>query len=267
MYTDPMWIMAHAVVCTEDGGQADGWSYEVIGEYGSEVTIWAGQHIDAGTAYLSFFEDENGKTYMQVHIVLNDGWGIKEDHLWIGTDCTSYPESGGGAPKLGWFPYGNTFVVPYPNEDTLVTDSLEDPHTYPHDVNYPGVTWADDMIHLCMILHVAIARDTNGDGSYDEHQTGFAWKPGTGDFPGNRWGGCYCFDVRRWEDGGGGGGGTCDTAWAFDRDGTLLNDDGSMIGDGTSQNEPGWFPTFFGQNEHGDPYVHRWGWVITEFAE
>lgn len=252
-------IAAHALVCSEGGGGGGGdgstyCTYEVSGASGDTITIWAGQNINAGTAYMSFFED-GGDTYMEIDINLVDGWLIcGEDHLWVGTDHDGYPQvqngPNAGTPKFGQFPYSHTFDPPYPTTDSFIVNLTQDVDGFAWDEN--------DMASLCFILHVVVCQYNESDGTYSEHQTGIAWVPGTDDFPGNRWGGEYCFDVTRTcgEDGGGGddGGETCQTAWGFDSDGNMTNDDGSNIGDGTSANEDGWFPNYFG--------IHRWGWIF-----
>jgi hypothetical protein len=46
----------------------------------------------------------------------------------------------------------------------------------------------------------------------------------------------------------------CETAWGFDLDGDLFNADGSMIGNGLSRDEDGWFPNYYG--------ITRWGCVF-----
>lgn len=256
-YGETLELAAHALTCSADGDGGGGGgsafcTYEVDGTSGDAITIWAGQNINAGTAYVSFF-DEGGSTYLEIDINLTGGWLIcGEDHLWVGTTPDGYPqvENGpnAGTPKFGQFPYSHTFDPPYPTTDSFII-KLDD---------IDGFEWDGDTGHLCFVLHAVVCQYNEEDGTYSPHQTGIAWVPGEDDFPGNRWGGSYCFDFTRTcgEEPGGGGEGEeiCQTAWGFDSDGNLTNEDGSNIGDGTSRNEDGWFPNYFG--------ISRWGWVF-----
>jgi hypothetical protein len=266
-WDDTLYIAAHAVVCEEgDGGDDNGgddngedcgmWVYDICDgdcEPFGAVTIWAGQHIDAGTAYLSV--DEDGEN-LEVFIDLDNGWEIIETQLWLGTTPYGFPQTPNGNPKIGQFPYGESFSENPPN-----------PTEYTYTVpltDIPGFFWDGDMAHICMALHVTVGSGSDGEGGYAQGETGWAYCPGgPHEFQGNSWGGSYCFTICRvWDDsdcngGGGGGGEGCETAWAFDLDGELT-ENGSKVGDGTPANEDGWFPGMG---------FNRWGWMITYVTE
>ncbi|MGE5406758.1 MAG: hypothetical protein ACM3NR_03510 [Methanosarcina sp.] len=64
-----------------------------------EYTLWAGQHINAGTLTVS-----NDETNLYVTYTLTSGtFGTL--HLWVGTDITLLPMNSQGTPIPGQFPY------------------------------------------------------------------------------------------------------------------------------------------------------------------
>jgi len=263
-WDDTLYIAAHAVVCEEgEGGDDNGgdngddcgfWEYSICDgdcEPFDAVTIWAGQTIDAGTAYLSIVNDGQD---LEVFIDLNDDWEICETQLWLGTTPDGYPQNNNGGPKIGHFPYGEEFDGPPNPAEYTYTVPLAD---------IPGFFWDGDMADICMALHVTVCRGDDGEGGYAQSETGWAYCPGESYQYPIGWGGTYCFTVcRDWNDdecnGGGGGGEGCETAWAFDLDGDVLNSDGSKVGNNLPADEDGWFPGMG---------FNRWGWMITYVTE
>ena len=122
------------------------------------TTLFAGQHINAGTVTIS-----NDETNLYVTYSVTGNWWLSETHLYVGS-VNNLPLNGGGNPKIGHFPYhGNhELVKTYPF--TIPLDQLED----------------------CFIVsaHAVVIKKENGEVTGSE--TAFA--DGNNEFPGNRWG-------------------------------------------------------------------------------
>jgi hypothetical protein len=75
----------------------------VAAEGGVQVqTLWAGQHIDAGTVSV----DVAGSDLVVTYDTAN-GWSLDEVHLWVGDDRADMPQNRRGSPKIGRFPYAD----------------------------------------------------------------------------------------------------------------------------------------------------------------
>ncbi len=66
---------------------------------GGSQTLWAGQHIDAGTVDVEIAGDRLVVTYNTAN-----GWSLDEVHLWVGLDTADMPQNNKGNPKIGHFP-------------------------------------------------------------------------------------------------------------------------------------------------------------------
>lgn len=122
-------------------------------------TIWAGQTINAGTLTV-----ENNATTLFVTYTGNEGVCFQTLHLWVGSDMTTIPMAGNGAPIPGKFPY--SFNAAGSNSYTF-----EIPLSSIAGWNGCGQTTFN------VVAHAEV--DMNCDGSSDE--TGFGGdKSGTG---------------------------------------------------------------------------------------
>lgn len=65
-------------------------------------TLFAGQHIEAGTITVS-----NDDTNIYVTYETTGGWVLNETHLYVG-DPAGIPTNGAGNPTIGLFPYNDT---------------------------------------------------------------------------------------------------------------------------------------------------------------
>jgi hypothetical protein len=77
-----VYIAAHAVVCTD--GEGEGGECIPAQTVLDVVTLWAGQHIDAGTVTVAT-DGEN----LIVTYEVTPPWGLKETHLYVGTEPPS----------------------------------------------------------------------------------------------------------------------------------------------------------------------------------
>lgn len=68
----------------------------------TEVTLLAGQTIDAGTVNVS-----NDASYIYVTYTATNGWVLSQTHLYVG-NCDSIPVNNPGNPMPGQFPYTST---------------------------------------------------------------------------------------------------------------------------------------------------------------
>lgn len=71
------------------------------------VTIWAGQHIDAGTVTVT-----NCTESLCVKIQTRDGWMLYESHFAIANSCAELPRNKKGHLVPGRFPYSATHNPP-----------------------------------------------------------------------------------------------------------------------------------------------------------
>lgn len=70
-----------------------------------EDDLIAGQNMDAGSVVITL--DANGNLVVTYN---GEGWEIYETHLYIGAE-EDMPTNTNGSPKIGHFPYGDTFTV------------------------------------------------------------------------------------------------------------------------------------------------------------
>lgn len=68
-----------------------------------EVDLMAGQHIDVGSVNVQL----DGNTIIVTYETEGD-WEIQETHLYVG-EVSGLPTNGGGNPKIGQFPYKDTY--------------------------------------------------------------------------------------------------------------------------------------------------------------
>ena len=66
------------------------------------ATLWAGQHMDAGSVVVTEYE-----TQLIVEYLVGPGWLLLETHLYVGPE-QDIPATKSGNPKIGKFPYSNT---------------------------------------------------------------------------------------------------------------------------------------------------------------
>ena len=168
-------------------------------ECGITTPLYAGQTIDVGSVSV-WNDDEN----LYVNYTTKDGWYLKETHIFAG-DCDAMPLTKKGNPKIGHFPYNDSFSETYPTEFTRVI---------------PLTDFADC---FCVSTHAVVAK-MNNDGSEDS-ETAFGY--GENEFEGPRWGWFFeycledCDDEPEPEI-------TCETAFAYatDEQGNCFLDDG-----------------------------------------
>jgi hypothetical protein len=157
------------------------------------VTLYAGQHIDAGSVCVSVAGDDLVVTYQT-----SGDWGLTETHLWIGTSLLDLPRTQSGNPQLGLFPYK--------------AEDLDDATSYTFTVPIAVFLDEDEVCDatLYLVAHAAMRRP-DGEG-------GFQTETGYGDGPrlvqrGN-WATYFSVTLTCEDDGGGEGGG-CETAYAY----------------------------------------------------
>jgi hypothetical protein len=72
----------------------------------TEVPLLAGQGMEVGIVTVTNDLDEVCVTYALDEDALEEGWGIHETHLFIGTSADDIPTNRAGNPVPGRFPYG-----------------------------------------------------------------------------------------------------------------------------------------------------------------
>ncbi len=86
---------------TEDEPSVSVHQSAIVGVSGDQcTTLWAGQHMDAGTICVSTDE-----TNLYIHYAVTGDWELTEAQAWIGEDLADMPQTPNGAPKIGNFPY------------------------------------------------------------------------------------------------------------------------------------------------------------------
>jgi len=140
------------------------------------VTLYAGQHFDAGDVMVSVEEG-----ILCVEILTSGNWVMTETHVAIATELDSIPQTGSGNPKVGKFLFST-------DHDPPVTyfSYCTDPLLYLYD---PGEVYI--AVHASLIL-----LDESGEPVQEE--TGWGDGP---EFPGNSWATYFTYAV---EDCGGG---------------------------------------------------------------
>ena len=145
-------LCLHLFFCSDNDGSTIH-QRAVIGENEECVTLYAGQHIDAGTVCVS-----SDETFLYVTYNTTDGWELQEVHLWVGTNLFDMPLTNSGNPKIGLFPY---------KAENLSTDT----YTFTIPLSDLNVKCGETLL---LAAHAAIARD-DGNGGSDEET---AWGDG-----------------------------------------------------------------------------------------
>lgn len=123
---------------------------------GQTFTLFAGQHLDAGTVTVT----QSG-SQLVVHYHVTGDWLITETHLQVSTSLSGVPATKQGNPKPGQFDYKSTY-------NPGVTDAF---YTVPKPDVPPRTT-------IVIAAHAVVQSPTFGG------QT--AWSDGQ-DFPGANW--------------------------------------------------------------------------------
>jgi hypothetical protein len=114
----------------------------------TQVILWAGQNINAGTVFV-----ENNLDSVRITFTTVPGWEIQKTHLFVG-NCNEVPTNNAGNPQIGLFPYQNTHA-PRVNtfKYTLSLDQLEN--------------------CFCIAAHAELVK-INNDGEIIQTETGWA---------------------------------------------------------------------------------------------
>ncbi len=196
----------------------------VPGEYCT--TLFAGQTIEAGTVCAEIID--NGDTEeLCLTYTTTDGWELIEAHTWVGEDLADMPQTRKGNPVVGNFPYNSGDI------------SGQTTYTVCVDLNQFGNEGG--AVDLCGMMlyaaaHAALGKDTDGDGVYDQTETGW----GDGDRMVDRGNWATYFTVELACDYNTSGEETGETAFAFGCDDATCFLDFTDE-DGTGFNRWGWF--------------------------
>jgi hypothetical protein len=139
-----------------------------VGESGSVVeTLYAGQTIEAGTVEVQVVGENLKVTYNTTN-----GYELTEAQLWVGEYLADMPQNQAGNPVIGGFPYGTHVTGEDITGDTSYTISI--PLT--------DLGGADYEAYLCdktyfVAAHASLRKDADGDGTYEETQTGWGNGP------------------------------------------------------------------------------------------
>jgi len=104
-------VEPRAAAAPTGGGPASGRVDDPSGCPPTEVSLIAGQSINAGTISVT-----NDATTIYVTYTTTNGWVLTQTHLYVG-DCAAIPVNNPGNPVPGQFPYGNSSL----NNVTTVT--------------------------------------------------------------------------------------------------------------------------------------------------
>ncbi|WP_455142874.1 hypothetical protein [Candidatus Hodarchaeum mangrovi] len=138
-----------------------------------QVTLWAGQNIEVGTA--SVWNDELN-LYIKYETI--NEWYLLETHLHVATNFNDIPQTPSGNPKIGLFTYSNTF-------DPLITEFL---YTISlNDWNF------GDMLYIA--AHAVVQKIENDVVIQEET----AWADGD-PFSGNNWATYFWFILEKPEE-------------------------------------------------------------------
>lgn len=121
------------------------------------ATLYAGQHINAGTVDLSINGENLVVTYNTV-----DGWELNEVHLFVGENLADMPQAKNGNPKIGNFPYTESNVNGATSYEFVIPLS-----------DFGGEPYICGKTYY-VAAHAALQKD-NGDGTY---QTETGWGDG-----------------------------------------------------------------------------------------
>lgn len=158
-------------------------------------TLYAGQHIDAGTVCV---EVVNGN--LEVVYTTIDGWELIETHMWVGGSLADLPTTNKGNPIPGQFPYASgdiTGATSYTFEVGLDVLAFECPG---EDQNF------------YVAAHAALGKQIDE----DNYQTQTGWSEGDRIAQRGNWGTYSTFTLSCDCNGGGGVIIECQTAYAVD---------------------------------------------------
>ncbi len=127
------------------------------------VTIWAGQHINAGTVTVI-----NCTDYLYVKYQSSGDWKFTEMHLAVANNCTQLPRNKKGHLVPGQFPYSMTFSPPASGQE----------FTIPLGDWEPGDT-------IAIAAHAVVVR-LDGNGNVIQEETGW----------GDVWKGCFRYVIQ-----------------------------------------------------------------------
>lgn len=154
-----LYLAAHATVCKPGEGEP---STQFVQGVIATQTLWAGQHIDAGTITVAI-EGEN----LVVTYETKDGWEMTATHLAVSKTLEGIPQTKKGNPIPGKFPYKHEDLGGVTGDSYTIL--LSD-----FDIE------CDDMLYIA--AHADLQKMIEG-GSY---QTETGWADGD-DFPGKNW--------------------------------------------------------------------------------
>jgi hypothetical protein len=203
----------------------------VVGEYCT--TLFAGQDIDAGLVCAEVV-DYGDTEELCITYTTTGGWELIEAHLWVGDTYDGYPHTRKGNPKVGNFPH----------QSGDITGATE--YTFCVDLNEFGTEGGTvDLCDLTLYAaaHAVVGIDTDGDGVYDQTETG--WGDGDRMVERGNWA-TYFYIELSCEAGGTPGDETAETAFAYGCD------------DATC---------FIGLDDEEGGTFSRWGWTNGPLGE
>lgn len=121
------------------------------------ATLYAGQTIAAGTVTMEVIDDNLVVTY-----VTTGGWELVEAHLWVGTDLAEMPQTRQGNPKIGNFPFNESFTAP------------KTTHSYSYPLAFLGFSCPDSPDTYYFVAAHATVQLTDGSGNVIQTETGWA---------------------------------------------------------------------------------------------
>ena len=136
-----------------------------VPDFSHTYDLIAGQDIPFGTVSMRKRGNNLNITFRLNREKVDDGWGIKTTHIWVGNDINNVPTSGGsGNLRFGHFPYqSENKEKPYPAGESisidLTSEKLKD--------------FDSSKCPMYIVAHTAISQlDSNG--REVSSQTGFA---------------------------------------------------------------------------------------------
>jgi hypothetical protein len=175
----------------------------VNNEPGYCTTLFAGQDIDVGTVCVEVIDNGDTEDLCITYTTVN-GWELIESHLWVGDTFGGYPQNRKGNPQVGLFPYHSGDI------------SGATSYTFCLDLNEFGTEGG--ALDLCDLIlyaaaHAVVGIDTDGDGEYDQTETG--WGDGQRMVTKGNWATFFSIELSC-EFGGGGNEEMGETAFAYD---------------------------------------------------
>jgi len=190
--------------------------------------LFAGQTINAGSVCAEIIDNGDTEDLCITYTTI-DGWELIEAHTWVGEDLADMPQNRKGNPVVGNFPFHSGDIT----GQTTYTVCI--------DLNQFGTEGG--AVDLCGLLlyaaaHAAIGKDTDGDGIYDQTETG--WGDGDRMVERGNWATYFTIDLTCETGGGTSGEETGETAFAQSCDAATCFLDFTDE-DGTGFNRWGWF--------------------------